>query len=127
MYSYETVSFDGEPDTTLGLVRKGLPHSGAPLYLQTRQDKTNRVYSQDIYIHKNHIPGDWDDFFEVAPTSEPAHPKFRTHSCIVQETHGWSISQFASLQELVEGLHDAVRGRITSFIGYCSTFLILYL
>lgn len=117
MYSYETVSFDGEPDTTLGLARRGLPHSGAPLDLQTPQNKPFRVYSRDIYIHKNCIPGDWDDFFEVAPTSEPAHPKCRIHSRTVLEIHGWPISQFASLHELIEGLHDAVRGRITSFIG----------
>lgn len=111
IYSYETVTFGGRADTTLGLVRKGLAHSGAPLNVRTRQDAHRRFHS-DIYLHKDCLPTDWEDFFEVSQGSESAYPRGRTHSRIVMASYGSSLSEFIDLQELVKGLHDAIKGGV---------------
>ncbi|EIM86708.1 uncharacterized protein STEHIDRAFT_121579, partial [Stereum hirsutum FP-91666 SS1] len=115
VYSYEIVTFGGRADTTLEFAQKGLAHSGAPLNVWTRQDFYDREYHPNIYLHKDCIPGDWEDYFEVSQGPKSSSPRRRTHSRMVIESHGSPLSEFVDLQELVKGLHDAIKGHQYAF------------
>lgn len=124
VYSYEIVTFGGRADTTLEFARKGLAHSGAPLNVWTRQDFYDREYHPNIYLHKDCIPGDWEDYFEVSQGPKSSSPRRRTHSRTVIESHGSPLSEFIDLQELVKGLHDAIKGGIVFLPRRIQTLLI---
>ncbi|KAI0056208.1 hypothetical protein BV25DRAFT_1832431 [Artomyces pyxidatus] len=121
MYCYGVVRIKTRVDDTLGLIRQSLQHNGRPLDLGSRQRRQGTSFDIMDSEEINSLPMTSGSLPETGAVYEWAHdffykeatehvPRNRIHSRLIMSSTGWRLLEFVSLQELSEGMQDAIAG-----------------
>ncbi|KAH9932175.1 uncharacterized protein B0H18DRAFT_1137044 [Fomitopsis serialis] len=118
MRSYGVVRVDGQEDTVMSRIRRGLQVHARPRCIDMSQKdtdpQTNPSSTPDRTRRNSTDYGCLVDYLPPIDAPERS-PRGRTHSRLVMETYGWPIKMALTPLETVQAMRDALAGHWTAY------------
>jgi Fungal protein kinase len=116
LYSYEDITIDGNVDSTLEWIRKGLSSVARPdipkigLKIGSKRVRNENHEDAEPFLHVKVADLGYSPHFITA--ADPGGLVSRAHTQLIMPYSGWPIRHFKSLLELVQVFLAAVRGSL---------------